>query len=1154
MAPITLPASVPLGPFRIQALLGQGSMGTVWQGVHLEQDVTVAIKVLRRELAERADSLQAFRDAVRRVARCSHPGVMTMFDYGEMPREAAHLCRDQVAGRVDGLHMDPDNPFVVMEFCDGGSLEHHAVGEWDEIRAILLMLLDALAHAHARDVVHGAIRPPNILLASGGVGPIYKLTDFGFERRRGPAGVAGFMVAANPAYLAPEQVDGAGEIGPATDLFALGRVARWLVTGRSPDEGGELPGGLPDGFADWSERMLQTRPERRFTTAADAAHVLSGIGGAVTSTVASFEAGMTTLHIDLRAELGELARGEGLVVGGVRLERRRADDLAPVPRSWRRKDLQPTPMSLVGTGLGLYEWKTVPVIGRGAERDRIWAKLLEVEERHQPRLVLLTGDAGYGKSRLAEWMAQRALEVGAVGETLRVEHNRIPGPTHGLVGLVARHLDCIGRDDVTVREKVEQHLVRHGLGEDVTYEQVALVELLTATRDSVRGVGTPEERYGLVERFLRRLSRERPILLVLEDVHQGADSLAFARHVLERVEDPVPVLMLATVRSDLLAGRPLEAELLSELEVMASTADLAIGPLSDDEGVSLVQRLLRLEQGLAAEVVERSDGNPMFALLIVGDWVRRGLLKVGREGFVLPDGVEARIPTQIHHLWQGRLGSVLQRQPAQAELCLQVAAALGREVDRREWEAGCARLDADIPARLLEALFAQRLAEPQERGWSFRHGMMRESLERRSELKGTWNPVNLACADMVKVSPPVRRLDERIGRHLLAAGRLPEAFERLLAAAGKYLDSADLREAGDLVGRSEAVLRRLAVPGRDERWGELWLRQVRLLVARGEHDGATDKVERVIDAAAAHGWPRLRARALRHQGRLTARAGDLDGGRARLEEAVAGFRDTGSTRQQARCQLDLAAVTREQGDLDVALRSARMAGELGRACGDRRTVGQSLAETGSVLALRGQLEDGTRHLRDSVKLFEELGYTRGMADGHAALAEVARLQRDDQGAEREYAVAERLLERIGSSDVARPMVHRAMLALRRGNTPRAEKMLKRALAIARQRSMPDLETVVRAGLLACTADAWDWSGAAEHLAALEEGTMGLRTGHAEVAWATQHAGRLLQRGRRTELATGALRVALGAWEAAGEATHAEEVRALLERGGRPSSG
>jgi eukaryotic-like serine/threonine-protein kinase len=1160
MDPILLPESVPLGPFRIQALLGQGSMGTVWRGVHVEQDVTVAIKVLRRELAERADSLQAFRDAVRRVAQCSHPGVLMLFDYGEMPGEAAIRCRGQIGSRIDDPHMDPDNPYVVMEFCEGGALARHPVTGWDEIRALLLMLLDALAHAHARDVVHGAIRPPNILLARGEAGPQYKLTDFGIERRRGPAGVAGFMVASNPAFLAPEQVGGVGRIGPATDLYALGRVAWWLVTGQQPGAETELPAGmdLPDGFARWLDRMLHRHPERRFPAAADAAHVLSSVGGgAPLENAASFEAGMTTLHIDvgdLRTHLlGDADDGGvGAVLTGLGASRIRAEDIAPVPPSCCRKDLQPTPMELVGTGLGLYEWKTVPVIGRELQRDRIWTQLLEVENRRQPRLVMLSGEAGYGKSRLAEWMAQRALEVGAVGEYLRVEHNRIPGPTHGLVGLVARHLDCLGRDDATVRANIERHLVRHANGGDVSYERVALTELLTATRDSVRGVGTPEERYGLVLRFLGRLCRERPLLLVLEDVHQGADSLAFARFVLERLETPVPVLMLATLRSDLLDERSLERDIARELRAMACTDALEVGPLSTAHGLELVQQLLRLEKGLAREVVKRSGGNPMFALLIVGDWVRRGLLKVGAEGFVLPDGAEARIPSQIHHLWQGRLGSVLQRQPAQAELCLQVAAALGREVDRREWEAGCARLDADIPPRLLEALLAQRLAEPRERGWAFRHGMMRESLEQRSELKGTWNPVNLACADMLKVFPPVRRLDERIGRHLLAAGRLPEAFERLLLAAEKYLDSSDTREAGDLLERCEGNLRRLAVPGGDERWGELWMRQVRLRTTTGDPGGARTLLDRAIAAAAEHGWTRVHARAQRHLGRLTARDGDLEGGRRRLEEAVVEFRDAGSTRQQARCQLDLATITRKQGDLDGALRSARLAAELGRACGDRRTVGQSIAETGNVLALRGQIEDGARHIRESSQLFEEIGYTQGVASCHSSLAEVARLREDPATADREYAAAEKLLERIGSPQVAGPLVQRAMLALQRGNTPRAHRMFERALTIVQRQDMPGIETPVHAGLLACAADAWDWGGVDEHLDVLENSALGVGEAQADIALASQRAGKLLLRGRQHALAARALRVAVRAWEASGDPERAAEVKTVLE-GVRPPS-
>jgi serine/threonine protein kinase len=165
---------------------------------------------------------------------------------------------------------------------------------WGPLRAMLLAVLDGLAHAHARGVIHRDIKPANILLFPG-EGIQAKLGDFGiaWAEGRGPVGAMG-----TPSTMAPEQIEGDWRsFGPWTDLYALGCMAWRLATGRrayggqdssevlrnklvgvrAPFLGGE---GLPAGLGAWLASLTARDPGRRPQHAADAAHGLRQLDGA----------------------------------------------------------------------------------------------------------------------------------------------------------------------------------------------------------------------------------------------------------------------------------------------------------------------------------------------------------------------------------------------------------------------------------------------------------------------------------------------------------------------------------------------------------------------------------------------------------------------------------------------------------------------------------------------------------------------------------------------------------------------------------------------------------------------------------------------------------------------------------------------------------
>jgi serine/threonine protein kinase len=263
---------IPLGPYALQSTIARGGMGTVWRAEHVLTGRPVAIKVMR-PLDEAG--WEAFRREVDLACRFDHPCIATVLDQLEGEQTTAIASRGAItAGR----------PLLVMELVDHGSLaDHQGMLPWDDLRDILLALLDALAYVHAHGVVHRDVKPENVLVTSD---HRLRLCDFGI------AGIDD-RIAGTPSFMAPEQFQ-RSDVGPRADLYALGCTAWALATGLPPFLGSpqdlarahaeaSLPPfepfhPVPDGFLGWLHRCLEKVPRQRFSSAAAAADALMTLG------------------------------------------------------------------------------------------------------------------------------------------------------------------------------------------------------------------------------------------------------------------------------------------------------------------------------------------------------------------------------------------------------------------------------------------------------------------------------------------------------------------------------------------------------------------------------------------------------------------------------------------------------------------------------------------------------------------------------------------------------------------------------------------------------------------------------------------------------------------------------------------------------------
>jgi len=1180
-----------LGPFELDAPLGRGGMGVVWRAVHVGSGLPVAVKVMTGDKAKQPHYLASFRDEVRAVAGLDHPGVVVVLDLGEIDRAAAAASDGElVAG----------TPWMAMELATLGTL--HDVARpvpWSRLRQLLLGLLDALGHAHSRGIVHRDLKPPNILLGCAGDrsadGPdrlewdgTVRLTDFGLAHageQRSPDNTE-LLTAGTPHYMAPEQFRGHWrDYGPWTDLYALGCLAWEFALGVLPFRGDNIMSlafahtiaerppwdearaeRLPPGLGPWIRRLIEREPGARFQRAADAAWALTqlevpeelwdslpAMGTEHHSSIAPLTPASETFFLTVGqhgssdssssgfgAPLGASAGFGGAtarisVVDDTWEEEAGEAEVPPIPETWRHPGGERPSMRLRGAGLGLFGLRAVPLVGRRQARDVLWGALRDVESTGRPRALLLRGPAGTGKTEVVRWIGRRAHEVGAAS-VLRAVHAAIPGPDHGLEAMLARHLRTVDLEPDLLLERLEQLFVASGLDAEGESRELAAV---LQPRDGA-GPGWAE-RHEVLARTLGHLAATRPVLLHLDDVGWAPDTLAAVGRLLQRTDGrALPVLIVMTARDDDLASAGSRPEI-DRLLRLERTSELEIGPLPDGDRQALVAELLGFRTGLAARIDERTEGSPLFVVQLVGGWVERGLLVAGRDGFELAAGADESLPDDLHELAVQRIEAALGGLDASAETALEVAAALGSEVDLGEWTQVC--LDEELSAPLgevLERLLAARLADRTDRGFEFATAMLREALERRAEEAGRRALHHRACAAMLAELGAGG--GERGGLHLLAAGALEEALGPLLEGARARRERSDPRGVLALLERRDAALGRLALGPEDARGGAgralaAWAHR-----ALGDLDLADSVAADAEAEGARHGWPAVVAEAALVRAQVAHARGDFDESRTAHQRARLLCREAGLEREATQASQALADVALRSGQIDEAdalfARAAALFDRLGRSV----EHADCLRARALCAARQGRPEEALAGLRSALAAYEAAGNRRGMADTLNSLAERARQDGHLADAEDGYRRALALHEATGVGGEM-PRINLALLLLGQDRFADATRILEPAVEQLRAAGRRGLLGCALAAALPCRASERRWEAFAR---TLEEARELLRAGsiaETDVAEVVEQAGRVaLVEGRPVEAAD-AWALATEQWRGAGDLDAAQRLAA-----------
>ena len=203
------------GDYRLDQEIGRGGMGVVYRAEQISLGRQVAVKmILKDQLASEPERQRFFAEA-RDTAQLQHPGIVPVYDVGE----------------IDG------RPYFAMQYIHGRTLQElinaGSIDERESVR-IVELIAQAVDFAHQNGVLHRDIKPSNILIDQNGVA---RLTDFGLAKHTdaGESLTRTGVILGTPSYMSPEQASGRmGTISPASDVYSLGSVLYHALTGRPP--------------------------------------------------------------------------------------------------------------------------------------------------------------------------------------------------------------------------------------------------------------------------------------------------------------------------------------------------------------------------------------------------------------------------------------------------------------------------------------------------------------------------------------------------------------------------------------------------------------------------------------------------------------------------------------------------------------------------------------------------------------------------------------------------------------------------------------------------------------------------------------------------------------------------------------------------------
>lgn len=918
--------------------IGEGATCTVYRAHDLQLNRDVAIKVVRRNLAIHARFRARFSREVALGAEVIHPRIIPVLDSGRLENGC---------------------PFVSLAHADSGSLSDLLKKRPPVAEAIRIIeqVLDALAHLHAHGLLHQDLKPANVLLhqCSEG-GPDAWVADLGVAGAVAELTLHQTGISGTPTWMAPEQRAGRyAELGTWTDLYAVGLMLFEILGGdRSGREPGTrrlidpLPSGplglnkdVPQALEDVVRALLDPDPRQRYDRAAD---VMCAIRTALSGTKLSMlvpppiggHVGQSFSNVLVQEGLQEItsfspSKNQDSSVRWNRV----AQETMPI---------EPPPHPASGAeagGVALIGLRDPPIEAYEGVRWLLWQKAREVVQSGEPRVVLLVGKSGSGKSNTAKSVA-RTIEASGHMETVLLRYNSPPGADDGYRGAVQEILAPWNENRADLQARLKRWLSRdqQRTPDEVETEASVLARWCGYLEEGETPVNAAVGLAYLYRHLDARAWRGGAVIL-LEEAHlaqEDGDGLNICDALIDKSVGERPFLAVATLSAEAIAADPKLAAHVSSLESRGATK-ISMPTMSDGDIRAFLRQSMNLSPQLAETVATLCDGSPVRAVLLVRDWAtRRYLVQLDGPDLTLREDIDIDTITHddANELFLSRLRGAVEatENPEAAYEALAATALAGQEPP--------VMVVREINPEGLDALLATGLIR--QTGWrlAFEHP-----------------DIHLAAMQVAMGRPTVQDLHRRIA----------SAWERLGEKTGADVDlpvGVHRLHSGETSGAVIPLLR-AARRTLDEGRTALALNAAQLGVAAADRAGAI----------AARAEARMRyAEGLLNMGR-TKEANDV------LNKA----RDLGhlDRRTQARIWVLLAQVESQQGRLDQAknyLESAEVTFEATR---DREGLIETAHAMGGLLRLEGRPNEAAKRYARMLRLNRddhriEVRALRGLVD------------------------------------------------------------------------------------------------------------------------------------------------------------------------------
>jgi hypothetical protein len=614
------------GPARYQRLerLGAGGVGVVYRAYDRTTGRSVALKQLRASPdhpAKRRKLEAMFEREYQTLARLRHPRMIEVYDYG----------------------VAEDGPYYVMELLDGGDLQQRAPLPFVEVCTLLRDVASVLALLHAHRLVHRDVSARNIRLTADGHA---KLIDFGALH---PFGMAADLVG-TPRTIAPEQLRRM-PLDQRSDLYALGAVAYWALTGRHPYPARrfeELP-------ALW-EALPPPPPSQ----------VVADIPAALDRLVSSL---LSIDPLSRPSSSAEVIDRLGAIAG-----------LPPEEHEYAAE-------SYLRSG---------QMVGRRAEQIWIEEQVARALAGHGIEVVL-QGDAGIGKTRLVNELGVQAQLRGMV--VLKADALATPAP-YGVAGELA--LQLLGACPETAKPAALAHAgVLCRLSEP-------LFDLL-GSGDAPALPRSPAERRALLQTALHTwflaVAAQRPLLICADNLHAADDASAAFLAALGAEARSYPLILMSTLRTGHAVAAAAPVALLT-----GRGARLELAPLHLEACSELVHSLFGEVPNagrLARLLYDKSGGNPQLCMDLVRLLVSKKIATYAGGTWVLPLEFSAdELPSRAEELFVATIAALspatrrfaetlsIHPTPLSLDLCLALS-------EEREEGAAYAALDELVTEQIL---------------------------------------------------------------------------------------------------------------------------------------------------------------------------------------------------------------------------------------------------------------------------------------------------------------------------------------------------------------------------------------------------------------------------------------------------------------------